>query len=47
MKEKVFEAGTFNGWRGVIGLYFTRRKNYMKELHERNTTLCQYIKMTL
>lgn len=26
MKEKVFEAGTFNGWRGVIGLYFTRKE---------------------
>ena len=25
MKEKVFEAGNFNGWRGVIGLYFTRK----------------------
>lgn len=26
MKEKVFEAGTFNGWRGVIGLYFNRKE---------------------
>ena len=26
MKAKVFEAGTFNGWRGVIGLYFTRKE---------------------
>lgn len=25
MKEKVFEAGAFNGWRGVIGLYFNRK----------------------
>lgn len=26
MKEKVFEAGIFNDWRGVIGLYFNRKE---------------------
>lgn len=25
MKEKVYEAGNFNNWRGVIGLYFNRK----------------------
>lgn len=25
MKEKVFEAGTFNGWRGVIGANKARK----------------------
>lgn len=25
-KEKVFEVGNFNGWRGVIGLYFNRKE---------------------
>lgn len=25
MKEKVFYFGALNGWRGVIGLYFTRK----------------------
>lgn len=26
MKEKVFNFGTYNGWRGVIGLYFNRKE---------------------
>lgn len=26
MKEKVFEVGIFNDWKGVIGLYFTRKE---------------------
>lgn len=25
-KEKVFEVGNFNGWRGVIGLYFNQKE---------------------
>lgn len=25
MKEKVFELGQFNGWKGCIGLYFNQK----------------------
>lgn len=26
MKERIEEMGNFNGWRGVLGLYFTRKE---------------------
>lgn len=26
MKERVFNAGNFNAWKGCIGLYFTKKE---------------------
>lgn len=26
MKEKIYNAGTFNNWRGCMGLYFTKKE---------------------
>lgn len=26
LKAKIYEAGTFNGWKGYIGLYLTQKE---------------------